>query len=176
MRTRRAILDAVAEMFGEGEASPSADRIAERACVARRTVFHHFPTIGVLFEAVREREIDVVTSLRTDVDHAGTVSDRAAMIVTRLDLAFAVASPVFVTATPAQTADLSRRLHVAVGRQMSSAFSSELRAATDPLASRIRVEIAASFATWDQLHRIVGTGRAETRSLMTAMVAAAVLA
>jgi hypothetical protein len=67
-------------------------------------------------------------------------------------------------------------LHVAVGRQVSSAFSSELRAATDPLASRIRVEIAASFATWDQLHRIVGTGRAETRSLMTAMVAAAVLA
>jgi len=176
MRTRRAILDAVAEMFGEGEASPSADRIAERARVARRTVFHHFPTIGVLFEAVREREIDAVTSLRTDVDHAGTVVARAATIVARLDTAFAVASPVFVTAPPAQTAELSRRLQVAVGRQVSSAFGLELRAAADPAASRTRVEAAASYATWDLLHRIMGTGRAETRSLMTAMVAAAVVA
>lgn len=176
MRTRRAILDAVAELFGEGEAAPSADRIAERARVARRTVFHHFPTIGVLFEAVREREIDVVTSLRTDVDHSVSVADRAGTIVARLDLAFAVASPVFVTAPPAQTADLSRRLHVAVARQVSSAFGLELRNAADPAASRTRVEIAASFATWDQLHRIVGTGRAETRALMATMVAAAVVA
>ena len=115
MRTRRAILDAVAELFGEGEAAPSADRIAERAQVARRTVFHHFPTIGVLFEAVREREIDVVTSLRTDVDHSGSVADRAGTIVARLDLAFAVASPVFVTAPPAQTAELAELLEYVQG-------------------------------------------------------------
>ena len=163
-------------MFGEGEASPSADRIAERARVARRTVFHHFPTIGLLFEEVREREIDAVTSLRTDVDHSGTVADRAASIVSRLDLAFAIASPVFVTAAPVHTAELSRRLHVAVGRQVTSAFGPELRAAADPADARTRVEAAASFATWDLLHRIVGAGRAETRSQMATMVAIAVVA
>lgn len=163
-------------MFGEGEASPSADRIAARARVARRTVFHHFPTIGLLFEAVREREIDAVTSLRTDIDHSVSVPERAASIVARLDLAFAIASPVFVTAPPAQTAELARRLHVAVARQVSSAFSSEIRAAADPAASRTRAEAAASFATWDLLHRIVGAPRAETRTQMAAMVAAAVVA
>jgi len=163
-------------MLGEGEVSPSADRIAERARVARRTVFHHFPALGLLFEAVREREIDAVTSLRTDVDHHGTVAERATSIVARLDTAFAIAAPVFITAPPAQTAALARRLHVAVGRQVSSAFGAELRASVDPAASRTRVEVAASFATWDLLHRIVGAGRAETRAQMATMVSTAVVA
>ena len=41
-RTRHAVVDALLDLLGEGDLRPTAARIAERAGVSLRIVFHHF--------------------------------------------------------------------------------------------------------------------------------------
>jgi AcrR family transcriptional regulator len=41
-RNRAAIVAALLELVGEGELEPTAEQVAERACVGTRTVFRHF--------------------------------------------------------------------------------------------------------------------------------------
>lgn len=54
-RKHAAILEAAAHEFREaGFAATSMDRIAERACVSKRTVYNHFASKEGLFEAILE--------------------------------------------------------------------------------------------------------------------------
>lgn len=57
--TRARILDAFIAMMGEGDAVLNHDNLAERAGVARRTVYRYFPDRGVLMDAalLRVREL-----------------------------------------------------------------------------------------------------------------------
>ncbi|HEX4738180.1 MAG TPA: TetR/AcrR family transcriptional regulator [Allosphingosinicella sp.] len=57
--TRTRILDAFISMMGEGDAVLNHDTLAERAGVARRTVYRYFPDRGVLMDAalLRVREL-----------------------------------------------------------------------------------------------------------------------
>lgn len=57
--TRARILDTFIAMMGEGDAVLNHDNLAERAGVARRTVYRYFPDRGVLMDAalLRVREL-----------------------------------------------------------------------------------------------------------------------
>ena len=57
--TRTRILDTCIEMMGEGDVVLNHDNLAERAGVARRTVYRYFPDRGVLMDAalLRVREL-----------------------------------------------------------------------------------------------------------------------
>ncbi len=60
-RKRRAILDAaLAEFDANGFAATSMDRIAATADVSKRTVYNHFESKEVLFEAMRREALDAV--------------------------------------------------------------------------------------------------------------------
>ena len=52
---REAILVAVVELIEEGNLTPTADQIATRAGVARRSVYHHFDDLDDVTRAVSER-------------------------------------------------------------------------------------------------------------------------
>ncbi len=51
-RTRERILEALVEQLGEGNEDFSIPRVAERAGVSVRTVYHHFPNRDAQIEAV----------------------------------------------------------------------------------------------------------------------------
>jgi AcrR family transcriptional regulator len=53
-RSRLAICEACLDIVQEGVLQPSADRIAERAGVSRRSVFNHFADLAELYDAVVE--------------------------------------------------------------------------------------------------------------------------
>ena len=56
-RTRRALAEALIALLEEGDAQPTARRIAERAGVSLRLVFHHFDDLeSILRDAVRIQE------------------------------------------------------------------------------------------------------------------------
>lgn len=54
-RNREAIIDALIDLVEEGHLSPTADQIAERAGVARRSLYHHFSDLDSIALAVSER-------------------------------------------------------------------------------------------------------------------------
>ena len=52
LRSRRAICDACLDLVQEGVLQPSADQIAERAGVSRRSVFNHWTDLAALYDDV----------------------------------------------------------------------------------------------------------------------------
>src|ERR1041384_7993999 len=65
-RARAAVVDALLELFEQGDLRPTAERIAERAGVSLRLVFHHFTDLEALFAAAADRHLErVQPTLRT---------------------------------------------------------------------------------------------------------------
>jgi len=56
-RTRAAIADALLSLLEEGELQPTATRIAERAGISLRLIYHHFGDLEALFRETTEREM-----------------------------------------------------------------------------------------------------------------------
>ncbi|MBU6156953.1 MAG: TetR/AcrR family transcriptional regulator, partial [Alphaproteobacteria bacterium] len=53
-QSRRKIVDAMIALVREGEMSPSAAQVAERASVGLRTVFRHFDEMEILYREIAE--------------------------------------------------------------------------------------------------------------------------
>jgi len=56
-RTRAVIADALLSLLEEGELQPTATRIAERAGISLRLIYHHFGDLEALFRETTEREL-----------------------------------------------------------------------------------------------------------------------
>jgi AcrR family transcriptional regulator len=68
LRKRRAILDAAREAFREGGYGVSMDQIAQRAGVAKQTVYNHFHSKSDLVHALVD---EVVSTFTATLEHAG---------------------------------------------------------------------------------------------------------
>ncbi len=66
-RTRTAVVDALLALQEEGNLTPTAQQVAERAGVALRTVFGHFSDMETLWVEAGQRELLVLTSLADDI-------------------------------------------------------------------------------------------------------------
>jgi AcrR family transcriptional regulator len=55
-RTRATIADALLSLLEEGDLQPTATRIAERAGISLRLIYHHFTDLEELFTVVAQRE------------------------------------------------------------------------------------------------------------------------
>jgi TetR/AcrR family transcriptional regulator of autoinduction and epiphytic fitness len=56
-RTREAVVDALLALHDDGDLTPTAQRVAERAGVALRTVYGHFNDMETLYAEAGEREL-----------------------------------------------------------------------------------------------------------------------
>lgn len=69
-RNRAALVDAVIDLIEEGELTPTAGQIAERAGVALRSIYHHFDDLDGLTRAVADEQLirlaDVLQPIPTD--------------------------------------------------------------------------------------------------------------
>jgi TetR/AcrR family transcriptional regulator of autoinduction and epiphytic fitness len=57
VRTRTAVIDALLQLYEEGDLSPTAVRVAGRAGVALRTVYGHFADMESLYAEAGQREL-----------------------------------------------------------------------------------------------------------------------
>lgn len=62
-RTRAAIVDALLTLLDEGDLQPTATRIAERAGISQRLIYHHFGDLEALYRAAAERQLERIASL-----------------------------------------------------------------------------------------------------------------
>src|ERR1700723_1372281 len=66
-RTRHAVVDALLDLLGEGDLRPTAARIAERAGVSLRLVFHHFDDLEAIYSELADRQAERVKPLTTPI-------------------------------------------------------------------------------------------------------------
>jgi len=67
-RTRTQIVDALLSLLEEGDLQPPASRIAERAGISLRLIYHHFGDLESLFRATASREAERVAARITPID------------------------------------------------------------------------------------------------------------
>src|SRR5580658_9610525 len=75
-RTRHAVVDALLDLLGEGDLRPTAARIAERAGVSLRIVFHHFDDLEAIYSELADRQAERVKPLTTPIVVALALSRR----------------------------------------------------------------------------------------------------
>lgn len=76
LRTRASIIDSLLELVAEGDLSPTAQRIADRAGVSVRSVYQHFNDVEGLFTGAAERARERAAELRVAVDPSLPLNDR----------------------------------------------------------------------------------------------------
>ena len=81
LRSRAAICEACLDLIQEGVLQPSADQVAGRAGLSRRSVFNHFGDLGELYDAVLDAGMARWAPMRTAVDESLPISRRAELWV-----------------------------------------------------------------------------------------------
>jgi len=160
-RTRRSLAEALISLLEEGDAQPTARRIAARAGVSLRLVFHHFDDLeAILSDAVRIQEQRHWHHIRT-VEPTLPVDERVARIVRQRTLVFQATAPVrrsaelIVHSSPTVAAELGRSREF-LRSQLRATFAPELETRRPPDARLLldALEVATSWEAWEQLDRL----------------------
>lgn len=179
-RTRRALAEAMISLIEEGDPHPTARRVAERAGVSLRLVFHHFDDLESILRAAVEIQEErhwrhvrpVAPTLPVDVRIERVVRQRAQV--------FQAIAPVRRSAellrrrSPTVEAEFTRA-GAWLRTQLQATFAPELERRS-PAGARLlldALEVATSWGTWDQLERLGRSAAACRRTMET--LAAAVL-
>jgi AcrR family transcriptional regulator len=80
-RTRTAIVDALISLLEEGDLQPTANRIADRAGISLRLIYHHFGDLESLYQAVAERNAERLRARTTRVPVDQPLADRIEQVV-----------------------------------------------------------------------------------------------
>jgi TetR/AcrR family transcriptional regulator, regulator of autoinduction and epiphytic fitness len=162
-RARALIADALLELIREGDLRATAPRIAARAGVSLRTVFHHFPDLEALHQAVGERQVARIAELLAPIDPSWPLDLRIERFTGQRARVYELIAPVRRAAllheplSPAVAHSLAQVRAQKRAHALAS-FAPELRAA--PAATRRTLAAAlaalASFSTWDALRRQQG--------------------
>jgi TetR/AcrR family transcriptional regulator, regulator of autoinduction and epiphytic fitness len=178
-RARGLVVGALLELVREGDLRPTAPRIAERARVSLRTVFHHFADLEALFAAAADRQTDDVQRLVVPVPHGGDLSARLDAFVQQRARLLEAITPVRRAALLMEpfSKEIASRLAETRGLGMAEVtrvFAREL--AKRPAAARRDLAEAlhatSCFPTWETLRRHQGLPVPRARRVMRRMLAA----
>jgi TetR/AcrR family transcriptional regulator of autoinduction and epiphytic fitness len=158
-RNRRAVVEAMLALIEEGDPQPTAKRVAERAGVSLRSVFHHFDDVeSVLAAAARlqaQRHWHVVQPVAPELK----LGERIAQVVAQRSTLFERIAPARRAAllvehdSPVIGAWLEEG-RAMLRRQLVATFAPELAGAGRELVAAI--EVSASWTTWESLRRRQG--------------------
>lgn len=175
-RSRLAICEACLDLVQEGVLRPSADQVAERAGVSRRSIFNHFADLAELYDAVVEVGMQRCAPLLEKISQREPVARRVDRLVAARS-SFLEASAPFTRALTAQAlvgpaADQALRVSNLALRlqhqEVERVFQRELLGL--PAAERAEVLEAMSAATspllWEYVRRSRGNSMARSRAVM----------
>jgi AcrR family transcriptional regulator len=178
-RTRGAVVNAMLDLIEEGDLQPTAPRIAERAGVALRTVFHHFEDLEALFAEAAQRQMQRHLADVPLVPREAPLDQRLEMFVASRSATHEAISPVRRSALLSEPFSRVIAGHLswirARGRrEVERVFAKELQIRS-PAARRDLVEAltaAASWSTWEALRAHQGLTRTRARRVMKRMLSA----
>jgi TetR/AcrR family transcriptional regulator, regulator of autoinduction and epiphytic fitness len=161
MRTRQVIVDACITLIDEGDLSPTAPRVAERAGVSVRSVFQHFDDLEGLYSAVGDRVLERLVGLVLRVDPELPLERRLTLVVRQRAMLLEALTPIrraaFINAW--NSAEVTHRMRAGqafLRAELSAAFAGEIAAAGDGGADLlIALDTLLSWASWDHLRTTV---------------------
>lgn len=157
-RSRAKVAEALLALIAEGDLRPTAPRIAARAGVSLRLVFHHFKDLEAVFADAARRQLErVIPNLRL-VAGDGPLVDRIAAFVAERARLYSELLSTWRAAELQEpfSAEISRRMTMVRGWLRDDAervFASEL----DPLPPAERAErlaglqVMSGMASWEEL-------------------------
>ena len=152
-RTRRAVVDALLALHREGDLTPTAQRVAERAGVALRTVFGHFSDLETLWAEAGARQLEELGALATPVEASLPLAARTAAFCASRARVLEALLPVVRAARLREHASpalqRNRRLFVEAGdEEVRRVFAGELAGSPDVLHA---LSVVAGAAGWEGL-------------------------
>lgn len=175
-RNRDAVLDAVIELFTEGQVELVAADVAERSGVSLRSVYRYFDDLEALARAAIARQTERFAPLAALADdRSGTLDERIERIVdVRLRLYEAVGATrraaIQRAASNPILADQLEHTRVLLDRQVEALFAPELDALDSAVRANVSpaLEVLLTFETYDQLRRTRGLTATATRRVLRA--------
>lgn len=171
-RTRLALAEALIALLEQGDPQPTARRIAQRAGVSLRVVFHHFDDLESILRAAVKIQEHRHWRFVTPVESTLPIGERVTRIVRQRTQVFQAVAPVrraaehLTPSSPTVAAELARgrewlrgQLHATFAPELEHRRSGEARLLLDSL------EVATSWETWEQLQRL-GRASATCRRTM----------
>ncbi|HUA32902.1 MAG TPA: TetR/AcrR family transcriptional regulator [Candidatus Binataceae bacterium] len=173
-RTRVAVVDALLELLNEGDLQPTAQRIAQRANVSLRLVFHHFEDLETIYTEVQRRQIERTAPMFLPaISPTAPLNKRVTELVAQRTRILEFISPVrrhaVLRAPFAPTiANLLAGAREMARDQIAEVFERELIAM--PAAERRDVlnalAVAMSWESWEFMRRQQGQSEADARRVM----------
>jgi TetR/AcrR family transcriptional regulator, regulator of autoinduction and epiphytic fitness len=178
-RTRHAVVDALLDLLGEGDLRPTAARIAERAGVSLRIVFHHFDDLEAIYSELADRQAERVKPLTVPIPVALPFARRVEKFAAQRGRLLETLSPVrraAVLMEPFRPA-LAKRLKHARDLMRAAAiaaFAPELSklAASEKRATTAALDVATSWVAWEQMRRHQGLSESDARGVMATTIRA----
>lgn len=170
-RTREALAEALLSLLREGQLSPPAQAIADRAGLSLRSVFHHFEDLRALHEEASRRQYEAVSAMLRPIDPSAPFEER-------LEAFTAQRAKVLEFISPVRRASLLRvhedaEVREGVGRIRGAKREETLRTFAAELDALPKAERAlavpllaslASFDTWGVLRTHEGLSIAKARA------------
>ncbi|HVB05783.1 MAG TPA: TetR/AcrR family transcriptional regulator [Acidimicrobiales bacterium] len=132
-RTRLRVLDALLVLVEEGELRPTAQKVAGRAGVALRTVYHHFEDVEALRRTALDLQLNRHYEMLVAIDGDEPLEARIGMVTRSLRRLFEAITPIrratlFDEHASEEMAEGLRRSRLVRRHFLEQAFSAELSA------------------------------------------------
>ena len=181
-RSRRLICEACLDLVQEGSLQPSADQVAERAGVSRRSIFNHFADLGELYDAVVEVGMQRYFSLQEEISGDEPIARRVEQI-TEVRGRFLEATSAFTRALTAQSLvgpasdhgmRVSKKAVRVQHREVERLFQADLADLFPAEQSEVLEAMSAAMSPllWEYLRRTRGYSAARARALVARMLGA----
>jgi AcrR family transcriptional regulator len=178
-RSRAAVAEALLELVDGGDLRPTAPRIAARAGVSLRLVFHHFKDLEALFAEASRRHLErIIPTLRT-VPAEGPLEGRVAELVGERTRLLERVENIWRAATLQEpfSTEISRRMGLVrsfLRQEIERVFAGEIGRAKPEERRALTASLAAlaTMSHWEELRRTEGLTPEEARGVMEASLLA----
>lgn len=149
-RTRRVIVEALLAALDDGEFSPTARNIADRAGVSERSVFVHFPDLDELRLAAAQYQVERVAALLEPIPADWPLDDRVDALLGQherifpLQVRIRLAALVHASTSPKLDARM-REAEYAFRQHLAAVFATELDEGDSQLLDLLQPMIGWSF-------------------------------
>jgi TetR/AcrR family transcriptional regulator of autoinduction and epiphytic fitness len=182
MRSRLAICNACLDLVQEGVLQPSADLIADRAGLSRRSIFYHFKDLAELYDAVVEAGMRRCEPLLVTIPPELSASRRIGRLVEIRSKFFEATAPfaraltaqALVGAAREQAWRVSKDALNAQRADVERLFAAELESLTASERQETLEALAAAVSqpTWEYLRRSRGLSSPRARAIVARSLAA----
>ena len=181
-RTRSSVVDALLALQEEGDLSPTAQQVAERAGVALRTVFGHFSDMETLWSEAGQRHLSKLSGLARPVDRSlplpGRIGEFCASRSRVLEALLPVMRATRLREPTSPQLLRNRELYIKAGdAEVVQVFAAELDAL--PPTERARcldaLYLASSGPAWEALRHDRGLSPADAEQVMCRLVSAVLI-